>query len=119
MLGMSLTDNDDWTLGLITNDEVIAINQDPLGQAARRVVKNPDKTEIWVRDLAKGAKAVGMINRGDAAAPVSIDRTTAGLSGAWTARDVWGREDLGRLDDNFSRTVPKHGSVLLLLKPAP
>lgn len=113
MLGMSLTDNDDWTFGLITNDEFIAINQDPLGQAARRVVKNDDKTEIWVRDLADGAKAVGLINRGDASAAVTLNLAASLLTGTWQARDVWSRKNLGRLEDNSSYTVPRHGSVLL------
>ena len=54
---------DDFTLALLTNDEVLEINQDPLGKPAGRVLKSGQK-EVWARPLFDGAKAVGLFNRG-------------------------------------------------------
>ncbi len=119
MLGMNLPDNDEWTLGLLIHEEVLAINQDPLGQPARRVIKNENKTEIWLRDLANGDKVVGLFNRGDESATITLPLADAGLSGAWTARDVWARKTLENSITEISRTLPKHGSVLLRLRRAP
>lgn len=118
MLGMNLPDNDEWTLGLITHKEVLAINQDPLGQPASRIIKNENMTEVWLRNLADGTKVLGLINRGDSATPITLNLAAIGLTGAWTARDVWSRENLGPLQDTFTRTVPKHGSLLLRASPA-
>ena len=66
MLGMNLPANDDWTTALISNPEVLAVNQDPLGQAA---VRHPaeNQIEVWSKDLADGSKALTLINRGRAA----------------------------------------------------
>ena len=119
MLGMNLPDNDERTIGLITNDEVIAINQDKLGQPARRITKNEDKTEVWIRDLADGDKAVGLFNRGNAPAVVSLPWGTADFTGVWTARDSWSHTSLGRFDGKLERLVPSHGAVLLRLRRAP
>jgi hypothetical protein len=63
MLGMDLPQNDAWTLSLLTNDEVLAVNQDALGQQGHRVAQT-NGLEVWVKDLSGGAKAVGLFNRG-------------------------------------------------------
>jgi alpha-galactosidase len=63
MLGMNLPENDAWTESLLTNDEVLAVNQDPLGAPGIRVTQT-NGLEVWVKDLSGGAKAVGLFNRG-------------------------------------------------------
>lgn len=103
MLGMSLPDNDDWTLSLLTNDEVLAVNQDPLGKPAIRA-----GTEVWVKDLKDGSKAVGLFNRSEQEAPVTYTQP-----GKFKARDLWQNKDLGVFDGQITRQVPKHGAVLL------
>jgi alpha-galactosidase len=118
MLGMNLPDNDDWTLSLLTNDEALAINQDALGRPAGRVAQ-VGTTEVWVKDLADGSKAVGLFNRGAQAADLSMDWTAAKLTGRQTVRDVWQHKDLGTLDAQYTQAaVPAHGSVLLRLQAA-
>ena len=62
ILGMNMPENDAWTLSLLTNDEVLAVDQDPLGCQGVRVVKQGD-LEVWAKDLSGGAKAVAMFNR--------------------------------------------------------
>jgi hypothetical protein len=116
MLGMNLPDNDAWTRSLLTNDEVLAIHQDPLGRPARRISRR-DGAEVWLRDLDDGAKAAGLFNRGERAASVTLSWSEAGLSGRLAARDLWRREQRGSFDAELSMPVPPHGAVLLRLSP--
>ncbi|HEY1684835.1 MAG TPA: putative Ig domain-containing protein [Tepidisphaeraceae bacterium] len=65
LIGCDMTKLDDFTLSLLTNDEVLAIDQDPLGKEARRIaVDEQAGTEVWARPLADGTMAVGLFNRG-------------------------------------------------------
>jgi len=116
ILGANLPDLDPDTLPLVTNDEVLALDQDPLGQAAERVAQR-DGTEVWVKTLKDGSKALGLFNRSDKEAAVSVDWTVAGLRGPQKLRDLWQHKDLGTSSDSFSTTVPPHGVVLLSAKP--
>jgi len=117
MVGANLPDNDDWTLALLTNDEVLAVNQDPLGRAGRRVAK-VDATEVWVKDLKDGSLSVGLFNRGHDAAPVTVTWADAGRSGKQTVRNLWSHQDLGGVDTQYTVTVPAHGAVLLRVQAA-
>ncbi len=112
LLGFDLTKLDDFTRSLLVNDEVLAINQDPLGSAASRVTQN-GQLEVWSRDLADGSKAVGLFNRGASAATVTANWSDLGLSGAKAVRDVWRQQDLGVFGARFETQVPRHGAVLL------
>jgi alpha-galactosidase len=118
MLGMNLPDNDEWTLSLLTNDEVLAVNQDAMGSPARRATQK-NGTEIWVKELKNGSKAVGLFNRSPAAAEVSLDWKEAGLAGKTKLRDLWNHRELGTFDGTFSVLVPPHGTVLLQTVPTP
>jgi alpha-galactosidase len=118
ILGNNLPDTDDWTLSLLTNDEVLAFDQDALGLAAKRVAQK-DGLEVWVKDLKDGSKAIGLFNRSEAEAPVVLNWTAAGLSGKQTLRDVWQHHDLGAFSETFSSPVPAHGVVLLHVTAVP
>ena len=115
MLGMHLPDNDEFTESLITNDEVLAIDQDPLAAGARRV-SSVKGLEVWTKELANGSHAVGLFNRSDAAATATLPWADAGLTGKQSARDLWQRKDLGEFTDSISLPVPPHGAILLRLK---
>jgi alpha-galactosidase len=115
MLGMHLPDNDEFAESLITNDEVLAINQDSRCAGARRV-SAADGLEVWTKELANGSRAVGFFNRSGAAATVTLAWKDAGLSGKQSARDLWQRKDLGEFADSMSQPVQAHGAVLLVLK---
>ena len=117
MLGGSLTDNDEWALSVITNDEVLSVNQDKLGKPGSRVSQS-NKLEVWSRDLAEGSKAVGLFNRGDTDAQVSVTWKELKLSGPQTVRDIWQHKDLGKQVDGFSAEIPSHGCILLKVSPA-
>jgi len=112
MLGNNLPDTDEWTLSLLTNDEVLAVNQDALGSPGRRVTKTKG-TEIWVKALNDGSKAIGLFNRTSAATEVELSWTDAGLTGRHTLRDLWAHKDLGAFKTKYSVQVPAHGAVLL------
>ena len=112
MLGANLPDLDGWTLSLLTNDEVIAVNQDPLGSPARRVAQNQG-TEIWVKKLKDGSKAIGLFNRSGVAQNVQLNWSDAGLTGRQRLRDLWAHKNLGTFKGKFKVQVPSHGAVLL------
>jgi hypothetical protein len=114
ILGNNLPDTDGSTLSLITNDEVLAIDQDALGRSARRVVQK-DGVEIWVKELKDGSKAVGLFNRGPKDSPAVLNWSEAGLKGKQSLRDLWEHKDLGNFENEFMQTVPAHGTVLLTL----
>jgi alpha-galactosidase len=103
---------------ILTNREVIAVDQDPLGMQGRRVKRNGDQ-EVWSKQLADGGRAVVLFNRGPAAAEVSVSWTDIGYPSHLTAkvRDLWAHKDLGSLSGKFSAEVPSHGVVMVTLKP--
>jgi len=112
MLGNNLPDTDAWTLSLLTNDEVLAVNQDALGNRARRVAQT-NGAEIWVKELQDGSKAVGLFNRSAVAANVGLNWSDAGSAGPQTLRDLWLHKNLGTFRAGYSTRVPAHGAVLL------
>lgn len=112
MLGANLPDDDAWTLSLLTNDEVLAVDQDPLGSPARRALRSHD-SEIWVRELKNGDKAVGLFNRSPVTQEVTLDWPDAGLTGPQTLRDLWARKNLGVFNTSYATQVAAHGAVLL------
>jgi alpha-galactosidase len=118
MLGMNLPDNDAWTTALLTNPEVLAVDQDPLGKPARRIDSPGVSAEIWVKPLADGSCAVGFFNR--ASLPVKVDLAwrdlqKSGIRSRPDVRDLWLRKDLGRQKE-FTADLPAHGCVLLRVK---
>lgn len=112
MLGMNLPDNDAWTTALLTNPEVCALDQDPLGRPARRVFVPGLDAELWLRDLAGGARAIGLFNRTRQPVKVELTWKQVGLSRRPHVRDLWLRRDLGRAK-SFVAELPPHGCVLL------
>ncbi len=111
-IGADLSKLDEFTLALLTNDEVIDVDQDSLGKAARRVWSDA-RREIWARPLHDGTLAVGLFNRGLGDAQVEVAWAQLGLRGPQAVRDLWRRQDLGKFAETFSATVPRHGAVLL------
>lgn len=110
----TVLDRDD--LALLTNADAIAVNQDPLGRPARRVVLS-DTVEAWIRPLHGGAFAVTISNRDEATATIAIDWRRLGLTGAWRIRDLW-RGHTAELPAAV-RTVelPRHDTAFFRLDP--
>ena len=116
LLGNDLTQMDDFELNLVTNDEVLAVHQDPLGKPADRVSKK-DELEVWSRPLADGSLAVGLFNRDEMDMKVSVAWGELGVHGKQKVRDLWRQKDLGTFDNEFSSVVPRHGTVFVRITP--
>lgn len=107
---------DEFTLSLLTNDELIDVDQDPLGRPGHRAAVQGD-AEIWVRDMEDGSKAVGLFNRGELTTKVVARWADLGVSGAQRVRDLWRQQDLPVCSGQFSAEVPRHGVVMVRLWP--
>ena len=112
LIGCDMTQFDPFTLNLLENDEVIAIDQDSLGKEAKTVAKNGE-TRVYAKELADGSKAVGLFNLGETEAPVQINWSDLGLKGKLHVRDLWRQQDLGKFKNSYTATVPRHGVVLI------
>lgn len=117
LIGCDMTHMDDFTINLLSNDEVLAVDQDSLGRQAARAAKD-DLLEVWAKDLEDGSKAVGLFNRGEGEARVTAKWPDLGISGKQTVRDLWRQKDLGQFDNAFDANVPRHGVVLIKISPA-
>ena len=115
LIGCDLDRLDDFTLNLLTNDEVLAIDQDRLGKQATPVWRRADH-QVWLKELADGSRAIGVFNLGDATRSVDVPLREIGLKGSWSVRDVWRQKDLAPVKDRFTVAVPSHGTVLLRLE---
>jgi alpha-galactosidase len=116
LIGCDMTQLDEFTLSLLTNDEVLEVNQDPLGRQAARVAQN-GQLEVWVKDMEDGSKAVGLFNRGYSKASVTANWADLGLAGKQKVRDLWRQKDIGEFTGSFTASVPRHGVVLLRIWP--
>ncbi len=115
LIGCDMTRLDDFTLGLLTNDEVLAVDQDPLGHQASRISKEGD-LEVWAKDLQDGSKAVGLFNRGNKNTEVSAVFKQLGLNGKCLVRDLWRQKNIGDFENQYKAVVPPHGVVLVKIK---
>jgi alpha-galactosidase len=116
LIGCDMTQLDEFTLSLLTNDEVIEVSQDPLGKQAHRISKD-ENVEVWAKDMEDGSKAVGLFNRGEFENAVTVKWSELGLSGKQTVRDLWRQQDLGGFADSFSVKVARHGAALIRVRP--
>lgn len=105
---------------ILTNKEVIAINQDPLGRQGRRVRKdNQLKVDVWAKQLTDGSRAVILFNRGTAEQIIAVNWEEIGYPANIVAsvRDLWQHKDLGKQAGKTAATVPAHGVAMLAVRP--
>jgi alpha-galactosidase len=100
------------TKELLTNPEVIAVDQDTKGVQGHRVWEE-GPLEIWVKPLADGSEAVGLFNRGESALTIRLDAKLLGVSPASKLRDLLDHKDLGPIHESYTAEVPTRGAVLL------
>jgi alpha-galactosidase len=112
LIGCDLTRLDRFTFDLLTNEEVLDVNQDPLGRQGWRISKDAGR-EVWARPLYDRSWAVGLFNLGWEHAEVRVSLRSLGISGARTVRDLWRKKDLGTHRNSFCAKVPPHGAVLV------
>jgi alpha-galactosidase len=99
---------------ILSDPEVIAIDQDSAGKQGDRVRKE-GPLEIWVKPLSSGAKAVGIFNFGAGDLPAALRLSDIGRGQAAKVRDVWHKRDLGIVTGGYTWIVPEHGVVLLVV----
>ncbi|MBP7937817.1 MAG: NPCBM/NEW2 domain-containing protein [Phycisphaerae bacterium] len=112
LIGCDMSALDAFTVDLLGNDEVLDVDQDPLGKAAVRVAQE-GTTEVWARPLSDGTMAVGLFNRGRATAKVTAKWSDLKLSGKQLVRDLWQKKDVGRFEDTYTHEVRAHGAALV------
>ncbi len=113
LIGCPIEQIDEFTLNLLTNDEVLEVNQDPLGQQARRVAQAGD-TEVWVKKMQDGSHAIGLFNRDPfTRQKITVNWDALGLKGRLRVRDLWRQKDIGTFKTSWTANVPAHGVVLI------
>lgn len=117
LLGCDLAALDEFTLGLLTNDEVLALDQDSLCKPAIRVVDDDGKY-VYRKELEDGTIAVGLFNTTNETQTISVSLETLKLAEPQIARDLWRQKDEGKVTDKYSATVASHGVKLIGLSPA-
>lgn len=116
IIGCPIERLDEFTMSLLTNDEVLELNQDPLGRQAHQI--NVPGGEALTKELEDGTKAVGLFNVGDRETTVRIRWADLGIHGKQRIRDLWRQKDLGQFEDQFEAVVRSHGVVLVRVFPA-
>jgi len=110
------------TKAILTNADVIAVNQDPLGKQGARVATPASNLEVWSKQMSgTNVRAVALFNRSGSAASIAVKWTDIGLpAGAATVRDLYSQKDLGSSTDSYTATsVPSHGIAMLKITSAP
>lgn len=116
LIGCDMANLDDFTIGLLSNTEVLDVNQDPLGVQAALFETHGDGA-IYVKPLEDGSIAVGLFNLGDTPTRVGFTPGALGLFGKVSVRDLWRQKDVAELDSSslWDASVAPHGVVLVKL----
>ncbi len=120
MLGMDLNSISEETLSIISNKELIAINQDSACIQAT-VAKTYGSVEAWTKDLGfagSGKKAIALLNRSNSPATVTLSFEELGLADVTAVRDLWAHQDIST-DGVYKVTIPAHGTVVLTAEGTP
>jgi len=112
MAGNDLATMTPQTLAILTNPEVIDVDQDPAGIQGRSIMEE-GPIVVMMKPMADGSKAVGFFNREQGVVTVSVKFADIGLSEATSVRDLWQKKDLGEFRGSFSANVPEHGVVFV------
>jgi alpha-galactosidase len=121
LLSCDLEKLDEFTLSLLTNDEMIEINQDPLGISAHTIAKkrswfSKSMWRIYARPLEDGSHAVGLFNLGDKSSLITVKWSALKIQGKKIVRDLWRQQDMGIYESDFTADVPPHGVVAVKIK---
>jgi alpha-galactosidase len=113
--GNDLSKMTPYTLDLLTNREVLAVDQDTLGKQGYPMVQE-GPFEVWLKPMADGSKVVGLFNRSKEADKMTANFSHIGVTGEAAIRDLWLKKDVGNFKGKYSVYVPSHGVVLVRVK---
>lgn len=106
------------TKEILTNAEVIAVDQDSLGRQGLLVWESSPELQVWAKPLADGSRAVALLNRSSAAAKITASFARLGLrSDSASVRDLWAHAERGTFRREYSTEVPGHAVVMLRVVP--
>jgi alpha-galactosidase len=116
--GNDLRNMSDQVKEILTNSEVIAVDQDSMGAQGRRIRKEGD-LEVWAKPLADSSRALALFNRSGEAARITARFSDAGLtqSDSFMVRDLWQKKDMGIFREEYSAEVSSHGVVMVRVFP--
>jgi alpha-galactosidase len=112
LLGCDLQHLDAFTLSLLTNDEVLAVDQDPLGQQAVPLVIDGN-IQVWGKEMSDGSLAAGIFNLGETTVTYPLDLYKVSSTGHVMVHDLWRQEDLGEMTGTYQTSIPAHGVVMV------
>jgi alpha-galactosidase len=112
-----MTKLDEFTLNVLSNAEVIDVDQDPLGKQAKVVRQTGDEL-VMAKPMLDGSLAVGLFNLGEAEREIAVSLPELGLAGPENVRDLWRQKDLEPCGESYAATVGRHGVKLVRLRPA-
>jgi len=112
IMGGDLRKLDDFTASLLTNDEILAVNQ---ASGENREVFRAHDTAAWQAKAPNSDAYIAVFNLGDVAAPLPVRLAQFGLRSPMQCRDLWARRDLGSVNDSFAQVIPSHGAGLYRL----
>lgn len=130
LIGCDMANIDDFTLNLLTNREVIAVDQDPLVAPAVKIMT--ENGQVWYKKLYDGSYAVGLFHVDpyfilwdqDSAEAIQnetykmqLDFSKLGIQGEVTVRDLWRQKDLGNFKNKFQADIPYHGVKFVKVTP--
>ena len=103
---------------ILTNREVIAVDQDPLGIQGKRIRDEGD-FEVWEKPLQKNAKAIILFNRSAAGKEMTVSWKETGFdpNKSLKVRDLWAHKEMGKIKGSFTTQVPSHGVVMIKITP--
>ncbi|MDP4209471.1 MAG: putative Ig domain-containing protein [Bacteroidota bacterium] len=117
LIGCDLSKLDDFTISLLSNDEVLEVDQDPLAIQAAHISKG-ENIDLYAKKLEDGSIALGLFNRGTDKAVITATWDDLKIFGKQTVRDLWRQKDLGIFTNKFEAAVAPHGVVLVKLTPS-
>ena len=113
MFGGEMRNNDEWTLSLMTNEEVIDVNQNSRG--GKQAYRDED-TVIWTATSSDNKPLIAVFNVSKEEKEITVDLKNFDLAGEYTLRDLWAKEDIGTVTDKIACTINSHGAKLYKLK---
>jgi alpha-galactosidase len=117
LIGCDMEQMDDFTRSILSNKEIIAINQDVAGIQGHRVYANNEKEiEIWSRPLSDGSVAIGLFNLAENKQEISISWDKINIKGKRKVRNIWKQKDEGVFSNEYKSVVPSHGVVFIKIE---
>ncbi len=114
LAGNDITTMSSTTRTILTNSEVIAVDQDPLDLQAIKVSEPAVGLQVWNKILSgSGQRAVALLNRTGSTASITVNWNDISLTGSATVRDLWAHSTPGTFSTSYTASVPAHGVVML------